>query len=182
MKFSETPLKGAFIVDLEKREDDRGYFSRTWCRNEFEPHGIYRLPVQSNMSYNIKAGTMRGMHYQAPPFQESKLIRCIRGSVYDVIIDLRKDSATFMQWFGIELNEENETALFVPEDFAHGFITLKDNSSVMYQVSAFYTPGSERIIRFDDPSFNIQWPLQAAIISDKDKNAPLIMKDHDFNR
>jgi len=172
MKFLETPLKGAFIIDLEKREDERGFFARTWCRNEFESHGIYRLPVQSNLSYNKKAGTMRGMHYQASPFQESKLLRCVSGSVYDAIIDLRKDSPTFMQWFGIELNEENGTALFIPEDFAHGFMTLKDNSEIMYQVSAFYTPGSERIIRYNDPSFNIQWPMEATIISEKDKNAP----------
>jgi len=172
MKFLETPLKGAFIIDLEKREDERGFFARTWCRNEFESHGIYRLPVQSNLSYNKKAGTMRGMHYQASPFQESKLLRCVSGSVYDAIIDLRKDSPTFMQWFGIELNEENGIALFIPEDFAHGFMTLKDNSEIMYQVSAFYTPGSERIVRYNDPSFNIQWPMEATIISEKDKNAP----------
>jgi dTDP-4-dehydrorhamnose 3,5-epimerase len=171
MKFTETTLKGAFVVDLEKREDDRGFFARAWCQHEFESHGIYRLPVQSNMSYNIKAGTMRGMHYQAAPYQESKLIRCINGSVYDVIIDLRKDSPTYKQWFGIELNSENRTMLFVPEDFAHGFLALKDDSEVMYQVSAFYTPGSEMIIRFNDPSFNIQWPMKVVVISEKDKNA-----------
>lgn len=171
MKFTETTLKGAFVVDLEKREDDRGFFARAWCQHEFESHGIYRLPVQSNMSYNIKAGTMRGMHYQAAPYQESKLIRCINGSVYDVIIDLRKDSPTYKQWFGIELNSENRTMLFIPEDFAHGFLALKDGSEVMYQVSAFYTPGSEMIIRFNDPSFNIQWPMKVAVISEKDKNA-----------
>ena len=172
MKFLETPLKGAFIIDLEKREDGRGFFARAWCQEEFESNGIYRLPVQANMSFNKKGGTMRGMHYQAAPYQESKLIRCIRGSIYDVIIDLRKDSPTYKQWFGLELNDENRTMLFVPEDFAHGFLALKDNSEVMYQVSAFYNFGSERIIRYNDPSFNIKWPIEVNVISEKDINTP----------
>lgn len=172
MKFTETPLKGAFVIDLEKREDERGFFARAWCQKEFESHGIYRLPVQANMSYNKKAGTIRGMHYQAAPNQESKLIRCINGAIYDVIIDLRKDSPTYKQWFGIELNAENRTMLFVPEDFAHGFLALKDNSEVMYQVSAFYNFESERIIRYDDPSFDIKWPIEVTVVSDKDITTP----------
>jgi dTDP-4-dehydrorhamnose 3,5-epimerase len=172
MKFTETPLKGAFVIDLEKREDERGFFARAWCQNEFEAHGIYRLPVQANMSYNKKAGTIRGMHYQAAPYQESKLIRCINGAIYDVIIDLRKDSPTYKQWFGIELNADNRTMLFVPEDFAHGFLALKDNSEVMYQVSAFYNFGSERIIRYNDPMFNIKWPIEVSVVSEKDITTP----------
>lgn len=172
MKFLETPLKGAYIIDLEKREDERGFFARAWCQKEFESHGIYRLPVQANMSFNMKMGTIRGMHYQASPYQESKLIRCIKGSIYDVIIDLRKDSPTYRKWFGIELTDENRTMLFVPEDIAHGFLTLKDNTEVMYQVSAFYNFESERIIRYNDPSFNIQWPIKVSVISKKDIDTP----------
>lgn len=172
MKFTETPLKGAFVIDLEKREDERGFFARAWCQKEFEAHGIYRLPVQANMSYNKKAGTIRGMHYQAAPNQESKLIRCINGAIYDVIIDLRKNSPTYKQWFGIELNAENRTMLFVPEDFAHGFLALEDHSEVMYQVSAFYNFESERIIRYDDPSFGIKWPIEVTVVSEKDITTP----------
>lgn len=172
MKFSETPLKGAFVIDLEKREDERGFFARAWCQKEFESHGFYRLPVQANMSYNKKAGTIRGMHYQAAPHQESKLIRCINGAIYDVIIDLRKDSPTYKQWFGIELNAQNRTLLFVPEDFAHGFLALKDNSEVLYQVSEFYNFESERIIRYNDPTFNIKWPIDVSVVSEKDITTP----------
>lgn len=172
MKFIETPLKGAFVIDLEKREDERGFFARAWCQNEFESHGIYQLPVQTNISYSKSAGTIRGMHYQAAPHQESKLMRCINGSIYDVIIDLRKNSPTYKQWFGIELNDQNRTMLFVPEDFAHGFLALKDNSEVIYQVSAFYNAESERIIRFNDPFFNIQWPIEVTVVSEKDITTP----------
>jgi dTDP-4-dehydrorhamnose 3,5-epimerase len=172
MKFIETTLKGAFVIDLEKHEDERGFFARAWCQKEFEAHGIYRLPVQTNMSYNKKAGTIRGMHYQAAPNQESKLIRCINGAVYDVIIDLRKDSPTYKQWVGIELNTENRKMVFVPEDFAHGFLALKDHSEVMYQVSAFYNFESERIIRYDDPSFDIKWPIEVTVVSEKDITTP----------
>ncbi len=172
MKFTETPLKGSFVIDLEKREDARGFFARTWCHKEFEEHGIYRLPVQANMSFNKKAGTIRGMHYQVAPHQESKLIRCVNGSIYDVIIDLRKNSPTYKQWFGIELNAENRTMLFVPEDFAHGFLALKDNSEIMYQVSAIYNFESERIIRYNDPAFNIQWPIEVSVVSEKDITTP----------
>ncbi len=172
MRFTETLLKGAFVIDLEKREDERGFFARAWCHKEFEAHGIYRLPVQANMSYNKKRGTIRGMHYQTTPNQESKLIRCINGAIYDVIIDLRKDSPTYKQWFGIELNAENRTMLFVPEDFAHGFLALKDHSEVMYQVSAYYNFESERTIRYDDPTFSIKWPIEVSVVSEKDIKTP----------
>jgi dTDP-4-dehydrorhamnose 3,5-epimerase len=130
------------------------------------------LPVQANMSFNKKAGTIRGMHYQMAPHQESKLIRCINGSIYDVIIDLRKDSPTYKQWFGVELNDKNRTMLFVPEDFAHGFLALEDNSEVMYQVSAFYNFESEGIIRYNDPTFDIQWPIEVTVVSKKDIITP----------
>src|SRR3989344_2449920 len=169
MKFTKTPVSDLFVIGLEKRVDDRGFFARTWDENEFKAHGIYRTPVQMNMSYSEKKGTMRGMHYQISPFEESKLIRCTRGAIYDVIIDLRRDSPTYKKWFGVELTQDNYKALFLSEGFAHGFLTLKDDTEVTYQVSAFYTPGSERIIRFNDPAFNISWPIEITQITDKDR-------------
>lgn len=172
MKFFETPLKGAFVIDLEKREDERGFFARTWDKDEFEAHGIYRIPVQTNMSFSKKKGTIRGMHYQIVPHQESKVIKCVNGAIYDVIIDLRPDSPTFKKWFGVELSAENHKMLFVPEGFAHGFLTLKDNTEVIYQVSAFYNFESERVIRYNDPSFNIKWPIEVTVLSEKDKTNP----------
>ena len=172
MKFTETKLKGAFIVEIEKLTDDRGFFARAWCRKEFEAHGLTSAVVQANVSFNRKRGTLRGMHYQIAPFQESKLIRCTRGAIYDVIIDLRPESPTYKEWIGVELTADNYTLFFVPEDFAHGFITLMDDTEITYQVSQFYTPGSEKGIRFNDPTFNIQWPLEVSVISDKDSNWP----------
>jgi len=172
MKFTETKLKGAFIVEIEKLTDDRGFFARAWCRKEFEAHGLTSAVVQANVSFNRKRGTLRGMHYQIAPFQESKLIRCTRGAIYDVIIDLRPESPTYRQWIGVELTADNYTLFFVPEDFSHGFITLMDDTEITYQVSQFYTPGSEKGIRFNDPTFNIQWPLEVSVISDKDSNWP----------
>lgn len=172
MKFTETKLKGAFIVEIEKLTDDRGFFARAWCRKEFEAHGLTSAVVQANVSFNRKRGTLRGMHYQIAPFQESKLIRCTRGAIYDVIIDLRPESPTYKKWIGVELTADNYTLFFVPEDFAHGFITLMDDTEITYQVSQFYTPGSEKGIRFNDPTFNIQWPLEVSVISDKDSNWP----------
>jgi dTDP-4-dehydrorhamnose 3,5-epimerase len=172
MKFTETKLKGAFVVEIEKLTDDRGFFARSWCQKEFEAHGLISRVVQSNVSFNRKKGTLRGMHYQIAPFQESKLIRCTRGAIYDVIIDLRPDSFTYKQWIGVELTANNFTLFFVPEDFAHGFITLMDDTEITYQVSQFYTPGSEKGIRFNDPAFNIQWPLDVSVISDKDCGWP----------
>lgn len=172
MKFIETKLKGAFFVEIEKLTDERGFFARSWCQKEFEAQGLNSDLVQVNVSYNLKKGTLRGMHYQIEPYQECKLIRCTRGAIYDVIIDLRTDSPTYKQWTGVELTADNYTMFFVPRDFAHGFQTLMDETEITYQVSQFYTPGSERGIRFDDPAFNIQWPLEVKIISDKDRNWP----------
>jgi dTDP-4-dehydrorhamnose 3,5-epimerase len=172
MNFTETKLKGAFIVEIEKLSDDRGFFARSWCQKEFEAHGLDSNLVQANVSYNHQKGTLRGMHYQIEPYQECKLIRCTRGAIYDVIIDLRPDSPTYKQWTGVELTADNYTMFFVPQDFAHGFQTLMDETEITYQVSQFYTPGSERGIRFDDPVFNIRWPQAVTIISDKDRTWP----------
>ena len=172
MKFIETKLKGAFVVEIEKLADDRGFFARSSCQKEFEVHGLTARVVQANVSFNFKKGTMRGMHYQIAPHQECKLVRCTRGAVHDVIIDLRPESPTYKQWVGVELTADNYTMFFVPEDFAHGYITLVDNTEITYQVSQFYTPGSEKGIRFNDPTFNIQWPLDVSVISDKDRDWP----------
>lgn len=172
MKFCETKLNGAYIIEIEALSDDRGFFARSWCQKEFESHGLTSRVVQANISYNRKKGTLRGMHYQIAPYQECKLIRCTRGAIFDVIIDLRTDSPTYKQWAAVELTADNHTMFFVPEDFAHGFQTLADDTEITYQVTQFYTPGSERGIRFDDSTFDIQWPLEATVISDKDKTWP----------
>jgi dTDP-4-dehydrorhamnose 3,5-epimerase len=172
MKFTETKLKGAFIVEIEKLTDDRGFFGRSWCRKEFEAYGLTSRVVQTNVSFNRKKATLRGMHYQIAPHQESKLIRCTRGAIYDVIIDLRSELPTYKQWVGVELTADNYSMLFVPEGFSHGFMTLMDNTEITYQVSEFYTPGSEKGIRFNDPTFRIRWPLEVSVISDKDRTWP----------
>ena len=168
MKFTETKLAGAYIIDLNRLEDDRGFFARTFCTQEFEEHNLISDVKQANTSWNEKAGTLRGMHYQVDPFQETKLVRCTRGALYDVIIDLRKDSPTYGEWIGVELTADNRTALFVPRDFAHGFITLEDNTDAFYMVSQSYVPKSEAGIRWDDPQFSIEWPVKPAVISEKD--------------
>lgn len=172
MKFQETKLAGAYIVDLNLLQDDRGFFARMFCREEFAQHGLVPDVMQGNMSWNKAKGTLRGMHYQHHPYQETKFIRCTRGAIYDVIIDLRKDSPTYQQWIGVELTADNRTALFVPKDFAHGFITLQDDTEVFYLVSQSYQPGSEGGIRWNDPRFNIQWPIQPTCISPKDAAWP----------
>ena len=168
MKFTETKLKGAFVIELEERTDDRGFFARTFCAREFEEHGLKTSLVQSNMSYNHKKGTMRGMHYQVAPAMEAKLVRCTRGSVYDAIVDLRPDSPTYLQHFGLELSADNHKALYVPEMFAHGYLTLTDGAEVFYQVSEFYTPGTERGLRYNDAALGIEWPVAIEVISEKD--------------
>lgn len=172
MKFTPTKLNGAYIIDVEKREDERGFFARAFCANEFENVGLENKFVQANMSFNYKKGTLRGMHFQKQPYQEDKLVRCTKGSLYDVIVDLRPESPTFKQWIGVELTEENRRALFVPKGFAHGFITLEDNTEINYLVSQFYTPEADSGVRFDDPAFNIKWPVEITSISEKDKNHP----------
>ncbi len=170
MIFKETKLKGAYIIEIEKLEDERGFFARAWCKKEFEKHNLISRLVQANVSFNKKMGTLRGMHYQLAPYEETKLVRCTRGAIYDVIIDLRPDSNTYGQWMSVELTSENYKMLYVPENFAHGFLTLEDDSAVSYQVSEFYSPGSEHGIRYDDPVFRIDWPLEVTVISEKDKS------------
>ena len=168
MIFRETTLKGAFVIEIEKFEDKRGFFARAWCQKEVEANGLVSRVVQTNISFNKKRGTLRGMHYQVAPYEQIKLIRCTRGVIYDVIIDLRPDSPTFRKWTGVKLTAENYTMLYVPENFAHGFQTLENNTEATYQVSQFYSPESERGFRYDDPVFQVEWPLPVEVISEKD--------------
>ncbi len=172
MIFTETKLKGAYLIDIQKLEDERGFFARTWCEHEMADHGIDMHIVQANTSLNLKKGTLRGMHFQKSPYEEAKLVRCIRGSIYDVIVDLRTESPTFKKWFGVELTADNYKMIYIPERFAHGFITLEDNSEITYMMSQFYTPGYEAGFRWNDPAINIQWPMNAVVISEKDRNLP----------
>lgn len=172
MVFQETKLKGAYIIDLERLEDARGFFARTWCQREFLEHGLNPRLVQCNLSYNQKKGTFRGMHYQVAPHEEAKLIRCSRGSLYDIIIDLRPDSPTFKEHLAVTLTADNRTMLYVPEQFAHGFITLEDHTEIFYQMSEFYAPHCARGFRWNDPAFDIQLPIEVAVISDQDRNCP----------
>ena len=173
MKFIETALQGAYILRLEKRQDDRGFFARAWCQKEFEEHGLTPQVVQCNLSFNPKQGTLRGMHFQVAPYEETKLVRCTKGAIFDVIIDLRPESPTYKKWVGVELTEENRNMLFVPEGFAHGFQTLVDNSEVFYQVSEFYQPGAEQGILWNDAAFGIEWPAtETRLISPKDQSWP----------
>lgn len=225
MLFTETKLQGAYLIDLQKNEDDRGFFARSYCFREFEQHGLNPRVVQCNISYNAKKGTLRGMHYQVPPYEEAKLVRCTMGVIYDVIVDLRPNSTTFCQWFGVVLSSPSSllaahcspltvhssqltadrllssahssqltadnlavTAyssqltvdcyrmLYIPEGFAHGFITLEDDTEVFYQMSEFYAPDSGRGFRWNDPAFGIEWPMEPAVISEKDQSYP------DFSR
>ena len=170
MKFIETPLKGAYIIELEPIEDERGFFARSFCKEEFKRHGIEFEVAQCNISYNKKKGTLRGMHYQAPPHEEGKLVSCIKGAICDVIIDLRPDSPTYCKWFAVELTAKNYKMLYVPKGFAHGFQTLEDNTVVFYQMSEFYHPECARGVRWNDPAFGIEWPISNPIMSEKDKS------------
>jgi dTDP-4-dehydrorhamnose 3,5-epimerase len=181
MIFRETRLKGAFTIEPERLEDERGFFARTFCREEFRAHGLNPTVVQCNISVNKKKGTLRGMHYQTPPYPEAKLVLCTRGAVYDVIIDLRPESPTFKQWIAVELTAENHRMLYVPESFAHGFQTLEDNTEVRYQMSEFYHPECARGVRWDDPSFGIEWPqVKKRTMSEKDLNYPLWESKHEI--
>ena len=172
MIFIPTELAGATIVDLERRGDDRGFFARTFCKREFEAHGLPGDMVQTNLSWSKHKGTLRGMHYQLAPHAEAKLVRCTHGAIYDVIVDIRPDSPTFCRWIGVELSDSNFRMLLVPQGFAHGFITLTDDVMVTYQVSQFYTPNAERGARHNDPAFAIAWPAAVTVQSDKDRNWP----------
>ncbi|HTQ09908.1 MAG TPA: dTDP-4-dehydrorhamnose 3,5-epimerase [Fimbriimonadaceae bacterium] len=168
MIFSETKLKGAFVIDMEPREDDRGYFARAYDENEFAAHGlIIRFP-QCNTSWNVKAGTLRGMHYQVEPHGEVKVVRCTKGRLVDVIVDLRPGSDTYLQHIMVELSQQNRTMLYVPVGFAHGYQALEDGTEAFYMVGEFYTPTHERAVRWNDPAFGIDWPIKNPILSPKD--------------
>jgi dTDP-4-dehydrorhamnose 3,5-epimerase len=173
MIFTQTELAGAFVIDLERREDDRGFFARAWCEHEFAKHGLSTRVVQCNIAFNHERWTVRGMHFQESSRAEVKLVRCTRGAVFDVIIDLRGESATFGRWLGLELTAENGRMLYVPAGFAHGYQTLADDTETYYQMSEFHDPSSERGVRWDDPAFGIEWPnARASSISDKDRSWP----------
>jgi dTDP-4-dehydrorhamnose 3,5-epimerase len=172
--FTETPLAGAYIVDLEPRADNRGYFARTFCQREFEAHGLSTRIAQMNVSFNYLKGTLRGLHFQYPPAAETKLVRCTRGAILDVIVDLRPESSSFLQHVAVELTAANQRALYVPERFAHGYQVLEPETETIYSVGEFYTPALESGIRTTDPRLAIRWPLEPTEISDKDKNWPLL--------
>ncbi len=170
MIFKETKLKGAYIIELEALEDERGFFARSFCQKEFKEHGLNPRIVQCNVSFSKREGTLRGMHYQVAPHQEVKIVTCIKGAVYDVIIDLRADSPTYCRWFGVKLSAEDYKMLYVPESFAHGFQTLQDNTVVFYHMSEFYHPECAHGVRWDDPEFKIRWPnIHHRIVSEIDK-------------
>lgn len=178
MKFSETPLRDAWVVEPTELQDARGMFARTFCAREFEKRGIKPTLLQANLSFNHKKGTLRGMHYQIHPAAETKLVRCTAGSIYDVIVDLRPDSPTYLKHFGVVLSAQNRKALYVPELFAHGYLTLSDDAEVTYQVGAYYAPDYERGLRYDDPALGIEWPESIAVLSEKDARwAPLVVKE-----
>ena len=172
MIFSETSLKGAYLIDPERHSDERGFFARTWCQHELTQHGLNPRLVQCNISFNRKKGTWRGMHYQVAPYAEAKLVSCIRGSICDIIVDLRPQSPTFKHHISVTLSAQDRRMLYVPENFAHGFMTLVDDAEVFYQMSEFYSPESARGFRWNDPVFGIRLPLEIAAISDRDRDYP----------
>lgn len=172
MIFNKTEFNGVFIIEIEKQIDERGFFARTWDKKKFEEYNLNSKLVQCNVSFNKKKGVLRGMHYQIAPYEEAKLIRCTKGKIFDVIIDLRPKSNTFRQWFGVEISDENYKMLYVPEGFAHGFQTLEDNTEIFYQMSEMYMPDYVRGIRYNDSIFDINWPITPAIISEKDRIYP----------
>jgi dTDP-4-dehydrorhamnose 3,5-epimerase len=174
MTFIESPLAGAFVVELECLVDERGFFARSYCAEEFAARGLGPAMRQCSVSYNARAGTLRGMHYQGAPHEEHKLVRCTAGAVFDVIVDIRESSATYRRWFGAELTSNNRRSLFIPPGFAHGFISLADHSEVYYMISAAYVPQSSRGFRWNDPAFGIEWPLAPAVISARDASYPLL--------
>ena len=177
MIFSQTPLPGSYIIDLTPFSDSRGWFARTYCKNEFLQIGHTKEWLQINHSFTVQRGALRGMHYQLPPFAETKMVRCVAGAVYDVIIDLRKGSPAFLQWFGTELSAKNKKMLYIPEGFAHGFQTLAPDSELIYHHTELYTPGAEGGVRYNDPYVGISWPEPPADISERDKQHPLLDKN-----
>lgn len=172
MFFTETALKGAFVIEPERREDVRGFFARIFCGSEFAKHGLETAIVQSSISFNRRRGTLRGVHYQVAPFEETKLVRCTMGAIHDVIIDLRSGSPTYKRTFSLELSARNRLGLYIPRGFAHGFQTLEDESEVLYQMSAEYSPDHGRGIRWNDPAFGIEWPAAERVMNDRDRDYP----------
>jgi dTDP-4-dehydrorhamnose 3,5-epimerase len=174
MIFTETKLHGAFLIDLEPRPDERGFFARAFCQNEFEAHGLKPVIAQANVAFNTRKGTLRGMHFQFPPAAETKVVRCTRGAILDIIVDLRPESPTFLQHIAVELNEDNHRALYVPERLAHGYQVLRDSTETSYQVGEFYTPGCEGGLMYNDPRLGLEWPLPVGVISEKDQRWQLL--------
>lgn len=174
MKFIELPLAGAYAIEVDRLADERGYFARTWCRREFAERSLVTRLEQCSVSHNARPGTLRGLHYQVAPFAETKLVSCVSGSIYDVIVDVRRDSPTYLRWYGERLDANSHRALYIPEGLAHGFQTLTDDSTVFYMISAEYHPPSARGLRWDDPALAIEWPLEPASISARDRAFPLL--------
>jgi dTDP-4-dehydrorhamnose 3,5-epimerase len=174
MNFKATGFSGLYLIEVNQLKDERGIFARTYCQEEFKKIGFDKTFVQMNFSFNPKKGTFRGLHFQRPPFEETKLIRCSSGKVFDIALDIRKSSSTYLQWYGCELSQENRDMLLIPEGFAHGFITLEDNSELVYAHTAFYNPAADAGIRFNDSAFQLELPTEITVISEKDKNYPLL--------
>jgi dTDP-4-dehydrorhamnose 3,5-epimerase len=172
--FTETKLKGAFVIDLERREDNRGFFARAFCQNEFKALGLKPVIAQANIASTRKKGTLRGLHFQYPPAAETKLVRCTRGAILDIIIDLRPESTTYLEHVSVELNEDNQRALYVPERFAHSYLTLRDDTDTSYHVGEFYTPEAEAGLLYNDPRLGLKWPIPITTISEKDQKFPLL--------
>lgn len=177
MKFTSTPLKGAYTIELEKRGDERGFFARYFCSEEFEQIGLETKFIQMNDSFSADKATLRGMHFQVTSAAEVKVVRCLRGAIYDVILDIRNDSSTFGRWFAHELTAENRSMMYCPRGFAHGFMTLVPDSEILYMVSSKYSPENERGIRWNDPRFGIEWPMQPLVMSERDKNLQDYLED-----
>ncbi len=174
MIFNETKLKGAYIIEIERKEDERGFFARAFCQKEFQAYGLKPIIAQANLAFNYKKGTLRGMHFQYPPEAETKLVRCTRGAILDIIVDLRPESPTYLQYISVELSEDNHLALYVPERFAHGYQVLQDGTETSYQVGEFYTPGVEGGLMYNDPDLGLEWPLPVSVISEKDRKFGLL--------
>ncbi len=170
MIFKKTKLNDVYIIKIEPKVDERGFFARSWCKKEFSDQGLESNYVQTNLSFNKSKGTLRGMHYQVEPYGEVKLVRCLKGSIYDVVIDLRKESSTYLGWMGVELDDKNRDMLYIPKGFAHGFLTLKDDTEIFYQMSEYYKPTAVSGLRYDDPKFNISWPIAIKQIAEKDND------------
>ena len=182
MRFTELSLSGAFLVEVDKLEDDRGFFGRAWCSREFEAEGLTSTFVQANVGYSRARGTLRGLHFQRAPFEEAKLVRCTRGVVFDVIVDLRPQSTTLHRWEGVELDADGHAMVYVPEGCAHGYLTLSDGAEVFYQTSQFYAPEAVAGARFDDPALAIDWPIEVTTVSEQDRNWPLLELSGEWSR